>query len=146
MPMIEIWDGANVQLSELLDHMSAETLDWSIMEMWAVAQDDTDIVGLEQQAAESPSGLALSGTQLRDLAGGLTQVIDGIVAGHRGPPPTRSDADLRAAAEIVIEAVDSTFWRVYALDPAVIDRLRHGYDDVRDVVPEIAIPPVHEQS
>jgi hypothetical protein len=46
----------------------------------------------------------------------------------------------------VIEALDSTLWRVDARDPAVIDLMRREYDDVRDVVPEIAIPPVHEQS
>lgn len=147
MPMIEIWDGSNVHLSDLLDQVSATDLEWSVMELWAVARDDdTDIVALEQQAAESPTGLAVSGEQLQDLAGRLTQLIDGIVAGHRGTPPVRSDADLRAAAEIVIEAIDATLWRVYARNPAVIDRLRHEYDDVRDVVPEIAIPPVHVQS
>lgn len=88
----------------------------------------------------------MSGDRLWDLARRLTQVIDGIIAGYRGTPPVRSDADLRVAAEVVIEAIDSTLWRVYARDPAVIDRVRRQYDDVRDVVPEIAIPPVHEQS
>jgi hypothetical protein len=147
LPIIEIRDGSTVHLSDLLDQVSATDLDWSVMELWAVARDeDTDVVALERQAAESPTGLAVSGEQLQDLAGRLTQFIDGIVAGYRGTPPVRSDADLRTAAEIVIEAIDSTLWRVYARNPAVIDRLRHVYDDVRDVVPEIAIPPVHEQS
>jgi hypothetical protein len=145
--MIEIWGAENVQLSDLLDHVPTGTLNWSVMEMWAVARDDEiDILGLEQQAAESPTGLALSAERLRDVAGMLMQVIDGIVVGYRGSPPARSHADLRVTAEIVIEAIDSTVWRVYARDPSVIARLRRTYHDVRDVVPEIVIPPVHEQS
>jgi hypothetical protein len=82
MPMIEIWDGAAVRLSDMLDHVPTDDLDWSVMELWAVAgDDDTDVVGLEQQAAESPTGLVRSGEELRGLAGRLTQVIDGILGG-----------------------------------------------------------------
>ena len=84
--------------------------------------------------------------ELRELAGRLLQVIDGIVAGYRDAPPARSDADLRGAAEVVIEAVDSTFWRIYARDPTVIERFRDHYPDMRDVVPEVGIPPLHERS
>jgi hypothetical protein len=80
MPMIEIWDGAAVRLSDMLDHVPTDDLDCSVMELWAVAgDDDTDVVGLEQQAAESPTGFVRSGEELRGLAGRLTQVIDGIL-------------------------------------------------------------------
>lgn len=148
MPMIEIWDGSSVELAELLDAVSSpEDLDWTILEIWAVGQtDETDVVALERQAVESPHGLNLSAVALRELADRLQQVIDGIVVGYRGPAPDRDAVDLRSTAEIVLEAIDSTLWRVYARETGVIDRLRQRYFDVRDVEPEVAIPPMHEMS
>lgn len=147
MPMIEIWDEPTIQLADLLEHVSVRTLDWAILQMWAVALDsETDVVSLEQRAAESPTGLALSGEQLRHLAAGLLQMIDGVVAGYRGRPPSRSDADLRSSAEIILEAVDSAFWRIYARDQDIIDRMRRAYVDVRDVIPTAPVPPFHDLS
>jgi hypothetical protein len=148
MPMIEIWDGPAVQFGDLLDAIrGADELSWSVMEFWGVARDDeTDLVAIERGAAESPTGLTLSATELREFAAQLLQLIDGIVVGYRQDPPTRSDADLRTSSEVVIEAIDSTLWRVWARDRAIVDRLHCSYDDVRNVEPEVALPPVHEES
>lgn len=148
MPMIEIPDGSDVHLAELLDHVAPTAdLHWSVLELWAVAQDEhTDVIGLERQAANSETGLEVTEAELRELAGKLAQVIDGIVAGYHGAPPSRSDRDLRDTASIVIEAIDSTLWRVYAQDSAPLHRLRDRFNDVRDVIPEVAIPPLHERS
>jgi hypothetical protein len=147
MPMIEIWDGPAVRLSDLLDRIPERPdLNWSVMEIWAIARDDTDVVALGQRADDSPTGLRMSAAELRDLAARLEQLVDGIAVGYRGDPPVRDDPDLRTSSAVVIEAIDSTLWRVYADDPTVIERVRRTYRDVRDVVPEIPIPPVHEQS
>jgi hypothetical protein len=35
---------------------------------------------------------------------------------------------------------------VYARDAGLIERLRQRYDDVRDVAPDVTIPPMHEMS
>lgn len=148
MPMIEIWDGSTVELAQLLEAIpTTDELSWSVMEMWAVARDDeTNVVALEEQAADSPTGLELSPIQLRELAGRLRQLNDGIVVGYRGDPPTRLDADLRTGSEVVIEAIDSTLWRVYARDPSVVNGLHRSYEDVRNVEPEVPLPPIHERS
>ena len=148
MPMIEIWDGTSVELGKLLDLVGDQpALDWSVMEVWAIARDDgTDLVALERRAAASSHGLTMSAAALRELAGELFQVVDGIVVGYRDRRPDRGDEDLRSTATVVIEAIDSTFWRVYARDKAITERMRHHYSDVRDVVPEVAIPAVHEES
>lgn len=148
MPMIEIWDGSSVQLADLLDVVSTpEDLDWTILEIWAVGRtDETDVVALERQAEESPQGLKMSAIALRELADRLQQVIDGIVVGYRGPAPDRHAVDLRSTAEVVLEAIDSTLWRVYAREAGVIDPVRQRYDDVRDVAPEVIIPPMHKMS
>lgn len=147
MPMIEIWDGPTVQLNDLLAQVPPVDLDWAILEIWATGRDEhTKVVELARRAAESSTGVALSDHALRQLAAEILQVIDGIVVGYRGVPPARSDADLRDVAEIVLEAIDSTLWRVYARDVAVLDRIRQIYHDVRDVSPEVVIPPAHEES
>lgn len=147
MPMIEIWDGG-VRLGDLLEAIPpTDELKWSIMEFWGVARDnETDVVALEQEAAGSPTGLRLSGGQLRELASNLLQLVDGIVVGYRNDPPTRSDLDLRTSSEVVIEAIDSTLWRIYARNSAIVSAVQRNYDDVRPVEPEIALPPVHEDS
>ncbi|MCW3013026.1 MAG: hypothetical protein JWO02_118 [Solirubrobacterales bacterium] len=148
MALIEIWDGPTVQLGDLLDAIPAiDVLGWSVMEFWGVARnDDTDVVALEQEAADSPTGLNLSANKLREFAAQLLQLVDGIIVGYREDPPTRADPDLRTSSEVVIEAIDSTLWRVYARDRTITDRLQSNCDDVRNVEPEVALPPVHEQS
>ena len=148
MPMIEIWDGPRVAFADLLSAVPAvDELSWSILEFWGVARDDgMDVVAMEREAAESFTGLHLSASQLREFAAGLFQLIDGIIVGYRDSPPTRVDPDLRESAEVVIEAIDSTFWRVYARDRGITDGLQHHYDDVRDVKPEVALSAAHRES
>lgn len=148
MPMIEIWNAPCISLGDLLDRVSTTSdLNWSILELWAVSRDEAmNVVALEQQVATSPTGLELTISQLRALSDGLTQIIDGIFVGYRGDPPVRSLADLRSAAEVVIEPIDSTFWRIYARDGADLDRLRQDFSNVLDVVPETPLPPIHRAS
>jgi hypothetical protein len=146
MPIIEIWEGPAVKLNDLLEAIpTTDELRWSIMEFWGVARDDeTDLLTLEREAVGSPTGLTLSADQLREFASQLLQLVDGIVVGYRQSPPSRSDPDLRTSSEVVIEAIDSTLWRIWAHDRAVTDVLRRSYDDVRSVEPEIALPPFHD--
>ncbi|WP_445148091.1 hypothetical protein [Baekduia sp. Peel2402] len=143
MPTIEIWDTPyEVELADLLDLIGlTEDLRWTILEMWATASDeDADISHLEE-AEHLPTGLVMTGAELRALAGELLQVIDGIVVGYLDHPPDRTVADLRDVAEVVIKAIDSTYWLVHTRDAAVVDRVRRAYEDVREVGPETPIAP-----
>jgi len=143
--MIEIWNAPEVRLGDLLDRLSATNeLDWSILTLWAVARGKAmNVVALERRVANSPIGLELTIAQLRTLSDEFAQIIDGIVVGYRGDPPTRSTTDLRSSAEVVVESIDSTLWRIYAHDGSELDRLRRDFNDVRDVVPEIPLSPIH---
>ncbi|MET0600774.1 MAG: hypothetical protein ABW167_02185 [Baekduia sp.] len=76
----------------------------------------------------------------------MLQLIDGIIVGYRHDLPSRADPDFRASAEVVIEVIDSTFWRVYARDRAITDGLQSNYDNVRLIEPEVVLPPVHRDS
>jgi len=148
LPAIEVWNAPNTRLEELLDLVDTKVLRWSILEIWAIAKDDaTDVLNLEQRCAASPTGLLVSGAELRLIALQLAQVIDGIFVGYEGDPPTRVTADLREDCEVVIEAIDSTLWRIYAREAMLMERfVRAGLTNVLKVVSERAIPPSHGPS
>jgi hypothetical protein len=145
MPMIRIPAGSRVRLVDLVEQLThVPNIRWSILEMWAVArEDDTDILSLEEEAASSPTGLAMSSDRIIEFARSLREFNDGIIVGYITQAPARSTADLRTAAEVVIEAFDSSYWRVYSRDGAMLDALRPRFADVTDVVPEPGIVPVH---
>lgn len=148
MPTLEIRHEPTVHLRGLLELIQGETvLRWSILELWATAEDGTiDLVAIERLAAASPTGLMVDDSELRQIAGGLSQVIDGILVGFRGDPPLRFATDLRPCADVVIEAIDSTYWRVHARDDTALDRIRHAGWRVRELVPEPAIPATHRDT
>lgn len=155
VPLLEIWDRSQTvdgvfgpDFRDLLLALPAEALalDWSIMDIGATPlDDDPDLMSLEARANESTNGLQYTGEELLDLSGQLLQVIDAIFVGYRGLAPLRSDPDLRRSAEIVIEAIDSTLWRVFAYDNSLREHLRRVFEDVREVPPE-PIPAIHTLS
>jgi hypothetical protein len=148
MPMIEIRGGTAADLGGLLAGVrGADELRWSVMEFWGVGHDEHfDLSLMERKAAGSPTGAELTPAELRAFAARLFQLIDGIVVGYRGDGPTRSDADLRTSCAVVIEVVDSSFWRVWAKDRATIGTLGECYKDVRVVDPEVVLRPEHTLS
>lgn len=144
--MIVIRDEPCLHLGGLLDRLpvGAEALDWALLELWAFACDpDLDALALARRAEAAPTGLAITSRELRRLADQLLQVVDGILVGHRCRPPERSNPDLRDDAELVIEALDGLWWRVYAREERTLAPLRTGYREVKAVDPEIAIPAIH---
>ncbi|MFN8123054.1 MAG: hypothetical protein U0237_11565 [Thermoleophilia bacterium] len=148
MPTLEITDEPTIHLRRLLELIQGETvLRWSILELWATAKDaTTDLLTMERLAAASPTGLMVGDSELRQIASKLSQVIDGIFVGFRGDPPARSATDLRAYADVVIEAFDSTYWRVHARHGPALDGIRHAGYRMRELVPEPAIPATHRDT
>jgi hypothetical protein len=161
LPLLEIWDRSPMatehgetsvfgpDFRDLLLALPAETLalEWAITEIGAIPVDDQleDLVALEATIDESPTGVQFTGEALLALSGKLLQVIDAVVVGYRGSAPLRSDPDLRRSAEIVIEAIDSTLWRVFALDDSVREHLERAFTDVRKV-PAEPIPAVRRST
>ena len=150
--MIEIRDKDTqgvlvVELSDLLELLAAEgpLLAWAILDLYATGDlgDDRSMLDLERQIAESPTGLRLSWDELGALASAFTQVIDGVFVGCRDAasiPPLHSKAELYARCEIVLEAVDSTLWAVYARDDRVLRRLRGAFHDIQMVPVPASVP------
>lgn len=143
MPTIELRDTAPIgvppsrlTLRTILAALPTAPADtrWTALHWWAVGNDDTfDALQLENA---TETGLLLSAEQLQDLARQLFQLIDGTVAQIQGDPPAADDPDLRRTCPIVIQAFDSSSWRVYARDPASLRTLRGIDIDVIDVQDE----------
>ena len=105
-----------------------QRLTWAILELEAIGElsDGTNILDLERQIAESPTGIVLDWDALVALAGDFSQVINAVVVGCRtvgSIPRLAPEVDLAASGEIVVEAIDSSLWRVTARDEQVPARL-----------------------
>ena len=127
-----------VELKDLLaffDH-DGPSLIWSIQDLEAVGDPEKlkiDVVEIEEQAKESPQGFILRWQELVELAQALTDVWNAwLVACREGDPIPKavySSAKVDQY-EAVIEACDSSFWRVYARDNSIIRRIAGKFNDV----------------
>lgn len=109
-------------LSDLLAAIESagSRLEWSIRFVEGTG-DITDvwsggIVDLEKTADESEEGVPVSWERISALARSVHQIIDG-----------RFDGVGTEGVEIVIQAIDSTVWSLYARDPAVLDLVAAQY-------------------
>lgn len=107
---IPMWrdDGQLVTLSDILRLFDYERYRWRLLEIWAVARPESgvNLLELEREAQEAPTGIAMSATELVRLADRLEQVIDCELRGFSLELP--DDAD--AVASIRVTATDSTLW------------------------------------
>jgi hypothetical protein len=90
--------------------------------------DGNNILDLEQEVSESPSGLCLNWNDLVSLARRLFQVINALLSGSSAPIGAAAVSDLYAHSEIVLEAIDSSLWRVYARSDAIIEELKKAFN------------------
>jgi len=111
-----------VDLLQLLKAVkeSGPMLDWVLQELtltgnlrgrWTVQR-------LETASREPPYGLRLPWAETLEIAEMITQVQEGVVIGLRAgsEPPSLGMEARTGAAAVVLEAVDSSYWEVYAKD------------------------------
>jgi hypothetical protein len=122
----------DVDLIDILNVIEPEgaILIWTLFDLEATGDlgHGNNILDLEQEVRESPGGLSLNWNDLVSLARRLSQVINAILAGSMVPIPAAAVNDLYAQSQIVIEAIDSSLWRVYARSDALIERLKKCFD------------------
>lgn len=139
--IIEIRDreeGDLVSLKDLLAFFEHEgpNLIWSIQDLEAVGDPDKlkiDILEIEEQAKESPQGFILTWQELVELAQAVTDIWNAwIVACREGDPIPKAiySSEKIDQYEVVIEAFDSAFWRVYARDHTIIHRIAGEFHHV----------------
>ena len=128
-----------VELRDLLPFFEAEgqKLIWSIIDLEAIGDLSSigkTMLGLEQEVKQSPHGLFLEWSELKALAEKFEQIMDLTLVGCQSQEyicPLIPKGDLRGSCEIVIEAIDSSLWSVYARDEEVIQRLTAAFQEVK---------------
>ena len=120
-----------------------ESLTWSILgDVWIMERHRGKTKELRQLSRrvdrreyKCPGGLMLSWNELVDYAQMVMQTVDGIYAGFQEASQAlryegvHKGSELYDAAEIVLEAHDSSFWLVYAKDERIIERLQSVFQD-----------------
>jgi hypothetical protein len=120
------------------------------VDRWSWCITELDCFGGESEAvcqaveATHGSGIWLSSTELRKLAAGIAQTIDGQFIAYpkeidrRTVDPGAAWGEFPASrAELFIHAVDSTFFEIFVKDPEIAVRLQQTFKDVRVEDPEV---------
>lgn len=127
-----------VELMDILRLLEQEGQDltWSILELEATGDADKlgkNMLDIEQEVDCSPQGLIVSWRELVRLANAFHQVINAVIVGSkRTALLTRSTtmSDLYISSELIVEAIDSSIWSVYAKEDVVLQRLQAAFRDV----------------
>ena len=131
-------------LNDVLETLgpSASTLDWIVTDYDPVTEGE-DVEGLSRAVARAQGevprqGIRLPSNELHDVAARTQQTIDGQFIGVRADTAA-SIADLidlrtfpNSDAELVIKAVDSSFWIVVTKSPKDVEAIRARFRDVRE--------------
>jgi len=124
-----------VSLPEVIEALlpEARDLSWSVLDLNEVVPAkgwDLRIPFREPRVAESPTGWQLSLDELVAFGEWARQIIDGLfvacTSAERFPVRSDSDATILERADMLVAAIDSTFWLV---------RVERTFVDAREVDP-----------
>lgn len=129
-----------VHLPSLLDTLVDEgpRLTWVVQHLSTSGDlgSGKSVLDLEKESRTPPYGIVIAWRELVDLAHRFAQVQDGVFAGCTDPNKLpRIDAldEPHRLCEVVLEAVDSSYWEIFARDDAILSRLRRQFNSVSDV-------------
>lgn len=118
-----------------------ESLRWSILDLReAVPQEghEADLDDVERRVSASPDGLRMSFRDLSDFAAKTRQMIDGLFVACADPAQMPKcddhDAAILARSDVVLAAVDSSFWLCSGPE-AILRRVEERFTDVCEVDP-----------
>jgi hypothetical protein len=130
--------GVFVHVTEVLSALEPEAteLEWAVLDLReALEASGLDVVAVQAQVEQAPTGLHLTFHELQRLAAGLQQVVDGLFVGCADasgfPSRTASDDVIIERAAIAVAAFDSSFWLVSGPDE-VLDRVHTQFERVRE--------------
>jgi hypothetical protein len=132
--------GLSFDLKDVLEVLGEELVNrarWCIFDVDATGPMADEVAN---RVRESNGELFLTGSELRRIAQGLDQTIDGEIVAY--PPGTSSELlaeeDLELVAfprnrmTLAIRAVDSSFFEVYVKDARLVDQLKARFKSVDD--------------
>jgi hypothetical protein len=122
-------DAPVLDLRDILEALGAtpSKLDWLVLDFDPVTDDPRTEAIADEVYEQRPTGVRLTFAELSELAAKTRQTIDGQFVGVL---PSSSPAI--AEAQIVLKAIDSSFWIVIAKSPDDVAAIRSHFRDVRD--------------
>jgi hypothetical protein len=132
----------DANLSQVLGLLTREgpSLSWSILDLYAVGDlgEGFGMLDLEEKIQASPEGVALPWEIIFDLSHKFRDIYDLVLVGYHDPyvpklGPDNPMSHLYENCEIVIERFDSTYWRIFARDDDVVDKLKKSFTDTEIV-------------
>ena len=127
-----------VDLRRIIDALGMENvsrLHWRLFSLWAVGvlPGPQTVLDYEEMAETSPCGAPLRWTEVLLLADSTDQIIDAVFAAFESVPNVALKPDkLLKHATLVVEAHDSTYWRVNSRIPGHVESIRAAFREVRD--------------
>lgn len=124
---------------------------WSLHYFWGVGvlPSPKSVLDYEKDAMSSATeGIVISRKELEILAACTEQIIDAVIVASDDPDVVRKyecDADLYTSNELVIEANDSSYWRVVSKHQKLVDAVVARFHDVRVLTFSPDGTPSHER-
>jgi hypothetical protein len=113
-----------------------------LREVTAEERWDLNLPLIERGVLDSPIGFELSFEELSAFASRIAQVIDGLFVGYvhprRNSRRSDDDATILENAEMLVAAVDSSFWLVSAPAP-VAERFEHRFQKVSEADSDVGL-------
>lgn len=131
---VEIRDQQNgvliVSLVKILNAVASlgQNLGWYILHLQATGDlgEERSLGKLMDRINQAQEAYQIDWSELVVLANHLDQVIDGVFVGCKDQKPFKKsceDDELEERCELVIDAFDSSYWRVYAKNSEIIKNL-----------------------
>jgi len=124
--------GILIGLPRLLDILEPEgsQLSWAMFDLWITGLSEGESVfDLEQKSRKVPKGICVSWRELQKFAETVTQVIEGVFVGcgYSDAIPDRADSDAVRECNVVIRAIDSSFWEITVDQDRLMRRLQDAF-------------------
>ena len=107
-----------------------QSYEWAILDIYLTSKYGSNLNVLELEDKVNNNDLfVLSFEELKHLAAKFNQLMDGKILGSKNKFPRKdySEKDLELNADIIIEAVDSSYWTVYSKNKDLITILENTF-------------------
>jgi hypothetical protein len=96
--------------------------------------EDKSIVDFEEHISDSSNGFCLGWQELNNLSHKFDQIFDTLIVGSTSKESIKryaDDEDLYSNYAVVLDLLDGAYWRVYATDESIIERLSAKFSDIK---------------
>jgi hypothetical protein len=138
MSKIKIMDSGEILSFDLVDILNCikdigGNYNWAILDIYITSKHNSNlnVLELENEINSKDELFKISFVDLLNLSSKINQVIDGKFIASKGDFNKIIDIiELEEKCDIVIEAIDSTYWTVFSKDRRIIELLKSKFEKV----------------